>query len=353
MVKKLGNTGIILFTAIYLIAYFAPQVNPTTSWPIALLGLAFPYLFLAGILFIIILVSSQLKAKWILLIALVPGFFKINEFYRFKSDPTPALTENQITVLTYNVRSFNRYKWIDDDGVFEDILRLVKVENPDVVFFQEFYASSEEQLKTIIQRINEVCNLPYYNSFDKSGGGKANGLYTFSKYPLQLSRQQRFSKNGVNGILESKLNWNNKPITLLNFHLASYQLSELNKQSQSKEEQFKGAFYKIRNGLKTRSTQVSQLITELKGDLDRTYIICGGDLNDTPHSYAYQQITDILYDSYTEAGSGEGKTYVGQLPGFRIDYLFHNEKLEALRYHTIREIKSDHYPVVVRFGVQQ
>ncbi|MGB0166110.1 MAG: endonuclease/exonuclease/phosphatase family protein [Luteibaculum sp.] len=348
MSKLLSYTVVGAFLLLYALSYFAPYLNPSSFWYFAFLGLAFPYLFIAGIVLFVFLFIGSNKLKWILLIALVPGFFKMDLFFRLSGGKNFADDDIQVKVFSYNVRSFNRYKWIEDEHVFSDILRIIKIHNPDILLLQEFYASDVAKRDSLCKLISETCDLPYYNGFGPLKSKKVHGLFTFSRFPIDHSIEVRFVDQGVNGFLDSKILYPGKPFRVINFHLASYQLNPA-ESANSNEEEIKSAFYKLKNGMIRRGDQVRQLKQHIT-ESQLLPLICGGDLNDTPHSYAYNTISEFLADSYTEAGSGEGKTYVGKLPGFRIDYLFHSESFQAKSYYSVREEKSDHYPIVAEFA---
>lgn len=79
--------------------------------------------------------------------------------------------------------------------------------------------------------------------------------------------------------------------------------------------------------------------------------LVAGDFNDTPASYIYQQMRQILQDCYTDRGKGFCTTYHGFFPDFRIDYVLHNERLKTLSYHRERCNISDHYPLIVELEI--
>jgi endonuclease/exonuclease/phosphatase (EEP) superfamily protein YafD len=60
-----------------------------------------------------------------------------------------------------------------------------------------------------------------------------------------------------------------------------------------------------------------------------------------------------LEDSFIECGSGVGNTYNGAFPSFRIDYMMHSDKIEALDYRTLKADLSDHFPLVVGFRLKK
>ena len=73
-------------------------------------------------------------------------------------------------------------------------------------------------------------------------------------------------------------------------------------------------------------------------------IICG-DFNDTPMSYTYYSLAKKHKDTFREAGSGFGASFVPLWPLLRIDYILFPQEYECIK-HTTHKIKySDHYPI--------
>jgi len=73
-------------------------------------------------------------------------------------------------------------------------------------------------------------------------------------------------------------------------------------------------------------------------------IVCG-DFNDTPVSFSYHTLADGLTDAFVNSGQGIGRTYIGKLPSFRIDYIFHGDRFESYNFKTLDYRMSDHLPV--------
>ena len=76
-------------------------------------------------------------------------------------------------------------------------------------------------------------------------------------------------------------------------------------------------------------------------------IICMGDFNDSPLSYAHHTIDKELTDCYVASGNGPGISY--HLSGFyvRIDNIFCSDDWEPYGCTVDRSIKaSDHYPIM-------
>ena len=75
------------------------------------------------------------------------------------------------------------------------------------------------------------------------------------------------------------------------------------------------------NKLKGAFQRRAEQVEKIKESIERSpyKIVLSGDMNDTPTSFAYHELSDSLTDSFIEAGRGIGQTYIGKFPSFRID----------------------------------
>ena len=89
-------------------------------------------------------------------------------------------------------------------------------------------------------------------------------------------------------------------------------------------------------------------IGELKSFIENSPypIILAGDFNDTPSSFAYQQMNEILDDTFIKRGKGIGPTYNGTIPLLRIDYIFIDKKFSCTNYQKNNNPNSDHFPII-------
>ena len=78
-------------------------------------------------------------------------------------------------------------------------------------------------------------------------------------------------------------------------------------------------FKRLKLGFQKRQEQIGVLIPQINKSPHKT-IICS-DINDTPLSYAYHQFDKHFTDAFTKSGNGIGGTYIGNIPGLRIDYI--------------------------------
>jgi hypothetical protein len=98
----------------------------------------------------------------------------------------------------------------------------------------------------------------------------------------------------------------------------------------------------MKKGFIKRAEQ-AEIIAKHISECEYKVIVCG-DFNDVPTSFAYQTISKGLEDSFSQAGTGLGSTYV-RVPFFRIDNILFSEGFEALE-HTVHPYElSDHFAV--------
>jgi endonuclease/exonuclease/phosphatase family metal-dependent hydrolase len=113
---------------------------------------------------------------------------------------------------------------------------------------------------------------------------------------------------------------------------------------------FSTIYHRLSNAFVKRSVQSKIVLSHIEKS-PYPVIVCG-DFNDSPISYCYQSFSDQLIDSFKEAGNGIGSSYAGTMPSYRIDYVFHSEEFKAIRYNTLKEKLSDHYPVTVELIIK-
>ena len=91
-----------VFAIALLLAYFAPYISPDSSlWFIAVFGLAYPFIFIANILFII---YWSIRTKIYLLLSLfliLIGFGNIGKYYQ-QSSKNKDIDPQSYKLLSYN-----------------------------------------------------------------------------------------------------------------------------------------------------------------------------------------------------------------------------------------------------------
>ncbi len=108
-----------------------------------------------------------------------------------------------------------------------------------------------------------------------------------------------------------------------------------------------------------RNAQIVRLL-ELVQD-DPYPVIVAGDFNMSEHSLIYDDIAEVLTDSWRIAGTGFGTTWavmeVIRLPSFippllRLDYVWHTDEFRTVSATLGEAIGSDHLPLVVELEIR-
>ncbi len=347
----LYKTGVFLnyiFAGLLLLSYISVHISPDKVHYFALFGLFFPFLVIANFLFLLFRIYKKKSHFFISLIALLLGINHIRDFYAFNNKEIISNSENNLKIMTYNVRMFDLYEWNENKNAGDNIIDIIKKENADIICLQEFFSNRKNKRKQEIKKIQEIKD--YIISSRK--GRTLFGNAIFSKFPIinhgYVNDGSENNKNIFADIKKGK-----DTIRIYNIHLASIHLNRddykfmNNVNLNNKDENIEGVKdigEKLLSAYKIRSHEVDAISLDIENSPYKT-IVCG-DFNDTPISYTYRKLKEGLKDGFIEAGFGIGNTYVGNIPFFRIDYIFHSPNLQCIKYKRIKESFSDHYPIL-------
>jgi len=150
-VRKLAGK-IILYLNFFLafcllLSYAAPLINPAKILLPAFFGLAYPYLLFINLVFLTYWIIRMRKELLISLVVILLGWFHLTNFIplRLQKSPEPNELSSRpaIKVLSYNVRTFDKYNWTRNSLTKEGIFETIRDANPSIVCFQEFYTSNK------------------------------------------------------------------------------------------------------------------------------------------------------------------------------------------------------------------
>ncbi len=349
-----------------ILSFLAAWISPEILWWLALFGLGFEILFVINILFVIYWMAVRNKRFILSLVLFIIGIGRIFGILQvnFSSQKEDVLKEKgYIKVMSFNVRLFDLYNWFHNTETRQHIFEFLKKESPDIICFQEFYTSdgkdpsfrNEDTLRYYLQA--EFAQLEYTVNLHNTDHW---GIATFSKFPIIKKESNHFAKRGGNIFITSDIKIGKDTIRVINTHLESihfgwsdYKFIQNLNNDEVDQDELKGSLNilrRLRRAFIKRATQVDVLHDSIA--VSPYPIIVCGDFNDTPSSYTYAILADDLIDAFRESGIGSGKTYSGPFPSFRIDYIFHDKRMSAAAYMTIKEKLSDHYPVscMVKIG---
>jgi endonuclease/exonuclease/phosphatase family metal-dependent hydrolase len=347
----------VMFGLALLISYLSPITDPRTFWPVAFFGLAYPPLLLVNLI---------LSAYWLLRRSkyiLVPflciivgwGVLRDNFGFRFSDDVKKSeLPSKLLKVMTYNAHNFKPYGEKNDPTTKQLMLQLIKDEKPDVIGIQEFYTHPRGQyaIKDSMKKVMQSGQF-YFEPFNFDNGSEAMGMAIFSRLPIinkgtiMLSTESR-SSNQCSYVDVKKAN---QTVRFYSIHLQSIRfdptdydyLTKVSKQGEADLSSSKRIGAKLKRAFIKRSEQVTKIKVHA-AQCPFPYVI-SGDFNDTPSSYAVNEMTKGLKNAFREKGSGFARTYNGSFPNYQIDYIMASPGLEVASYDIIQKKLSDHYPV--------
>jgi endonuclease/exonuclease/phosphatase family metal-dependent hydrolase len=338
-----------------LISYLASYSDPASLWITSFFGLAYPAILIINVLFIVYWLIRWPRFALISAIAILAGWSVILNYIGFRENTAimvPKSSESFIRIMTYNVHNFKQFGDKNDQFTKDQILNVIRNEQPDVICFQEFFSRKKGEYN-FRKYIQEILNTEhYYFKPSTDNGYEAIGMAIFSKFPIVKQGSIQFAK---------KMNWNeaiwadlkkgDKTFRVYNVHFQSisfqpedYQyLQKVRKEIETDVESSKKIGGRLKRAFIKRANQVKMV----KSHTDSCTIpyIVAGDFNDTPISYTVQTISKGMNNGFREKGSGFGVTYNGAFPNFQIDYIFTSPEFSVKNYLIIDKKLSDHFPV--------
>ncbi|WP_246277515.1 endonuclease/exonuclease/phosphatase family protein [Winogradskyella ursingii] len=247
--------------------------------------------------------------------------------YKFKASKLVEDSGN-FTVMTYNVRLFNEYRWLPNKNVKEDIVDFIYNEQPDILCLQEYTRGKPVRLKGYNR---------YNATYTKEVKG---GQCIYSKFPIVNSGSLEFP-NSTNNALFVDVVKNKDTIRVYNVHLQS---SGINTKIEAlKKESSEHLFKRISSTFKAQQNQAELLLKHMSATNYKTII--AGDFNNTAYSYVYKELRGDYKDAFEEAGNGFGRTYDFKFFPVRIDFILVDEAFEVNAFKTYEKRLSDHYPI--------
>ncbi|MBE0422686.1 MAG: endonuclease/exonuclease/phosphatase family protein [Lutibacter sp.] len=319
-----------LFATLLLLSYLNYYISPVTISFFALISLIIPVLIVVNIIFAIYWLIRLKKQIFLSVFVLAIGYQYLTVFYNFSEKE--AVATDDVKIMSYNVRMFNLYKWIDEKNVDEKIYDFINSKEPDILCIQEFHPSLKKGL-----------DYPY-EYIKISNENNHFGHAILSKFKIINSGSLNFSNSGNNAIFADIIK-NRDTIRVYNIHLESLNLSPKEDYfTQENSEKFKR---RVEKAFKIQTNQVSLIMAHQEKTTHKS-IICG-DFNNTAFSYVYHQLRKGKNDAFEVAGKGFGQSYDHKLP-VRIDYILVDKRIEVNNFKTYDVKFSDHYPIMARLN---
>lgn len=317
-----------------LFSYILPFFEPKKFAFLSVLSLTVPFLIILNILFVVYWLFTIKKQLLLSLIILLIGYSYLTSFYKFTASKNVDESDD-ISIMNYNVRLFNVFNWIPEEGIDQKIVDFIQDKQPDILSIQEY-------------RRDKDINFAGYHKFEKISGDKVkNGQAILSKFPIVNSGSIEFPDSFNNAIFIDVVKGKDT-IRVYNVHLQSMKI-DANGGALTKETS-ENLFRQV-----SKTFAMQQFQTELfllhKRECRYKMIICG-DLNNTAYSYVYKEIKGELQDAFVEAGNGFGRTFKFKFFPVRIDFILIDDAFEINSFKTFDVLLSDHYPIMSRVKVK-
>lgn len=324
-----------LIAMMLVLAYLLPYASPKNFALLSVISLAVPLLILLNILFVIYWLLKVKKQLILSLFVLIIGYAYVGSLYKFSSSKHVESDRN-ISIMSYNVRLFNVYNWIEEQNVGKQISKFISEEDPDVICFQEYHPSEDVTL---------IDNYEY--KFENlSGSRMRHGQAIWSKFPILNSGSIEFEGSANNAIYADIVK-NSDTIRVYNVHLQS---SGINSDVEElKKEESEKLLKRVASTFKMQQAQAEKVVAHLS-DAPYKVVVCG-DFNNTAYSYVYKLIKGDLVDTFERAGNGFGRTFDFKYFPVRIDFILANKDFDINHFKTFDLKLSDHFPILSKVAL--
>lgn len=320
-------------------AWLPPQEHPRAS----LLGFVFPFLLVANVALLVgwLLVRRRYAcvpaAALLLTLPTVRAVCPLNW-------PRKA-PKGSLELMTFNVFNLSNPDKLPKCQL--PIVQFIVGSGADIVCCQEAGGMDDKSVDSLLATV-----YPYRDLHASSAMG--DHMLCLSKYPI-LDVDTVVVAENRGPSLAYRIQVGRDTLLLVNNHLESYKLASTDK-AEYKEMLTEPSDTAVRKGLRTllpkimeanrnRGPQAERVAQYIEAS-ESEYIVCVGDMNDTPMSYVHHRLTRHLNDAYTRTANGMGWTYHHSGMYYRIDHILVSPSVKAYGAYVDRSQKdSDHYPL--------
>lgn len=323
-----------VLATLLLLSYVLPFVPPKNFALLSVLSLGVPLLIIINALFFLYWLLRVKKQMLLSLSVLVMGYVLFGSLYKFSS-ASKSITPD-LTVMSYNVRLFNLYNWTKDDGTTQKITQVIKDNAPDVLAIQD-YRKDEKVDLSLFKYKHEVLR----------GKAKSSGQAIFSQYPIVNSGSLEFPKT-INNAIFADIEVDEDTVRIYSVHLQSHKIdADIEK---LKNENSERLLKRMANTFEKQQFQTELFLMHKKQCPYKMIVM--GDFNNSAFSYVYKEIKGNLKDAFKVAGNGFGRTYDFKFFPLRIDFILTDPTFKILRFKTLDNKLSDHYPILAKLKLE-
>jgi endonuclease/exonuclease/phosphatase family metal-dependent hydrolase len=344
-------TGASAFTALLMVAVgYSDRLSPEAYPLLACAGLIFPFLILANLLSLVVLVIIKWKLAWIPLLGFALAYVPIRTYLPINF--SKQIPEDCLTVVSYNVCGYGgNYKY---DHAADTVAGYLRQVNADIVCLQEDMGGKGGNGFEIMKKL-----YPYNDTVHVSGANPlVNAVGIHTRFPI-VGKERIEYKSVANGSVAYYLQIEDDTIIVINNHLESTHLSKDERQrykevlmgemeSELAKEEMHMIAGKLGVNMAIRAPQAEAVHRFIESHSQYPIIVCG-DFNDTPISYARQTIAQGMTDCFVSTGCGLGLSYNQKGFNLRIDHMMCSRHFKPYGCDIDNKMDaSDHYPMICR-----
>ena len=327
-----------MLALLLLLSYGLSYVPPKSYALISTLSLSVPLLIVLNILFTVYWLIKLKKQVLLSLLVLVVGYNHVLSFYKFSSESTPK-SEDTFTIMSYNVRLFNVYNWIDDKTIPTKIQKFISEESPNILCFQEYDSSTDLDFKAY----------RYKHQTNPAKNNKSE-LAILSTYKILNSGFINFP-NSANSAIFADVLIKSDTTRVYNVHLQSSGIdANVDVESLDKEQSNK-LLKRLEITFKAQQSQ-AELVASHVAKSPYKVLMCG-DFNNTVYSYVYRILKEDLLDTFETSGTGFGSTFDFQYFPVRIDFILADQSFKIGTFKNYSVPYSDHFPIFTELTLQK
>ena len=321
-----------------LLSYGLAYVPPKTFSLISVLSLSVPLWIVLNIIFVVYWLIKLKKQLILSLVILLLGYNHVLTFYKLSSEPS-IKTEDTFTVMSYNVRLFNLYDWIDDKSIPSKIQDFIAKESPNIVCFQEYDSS-----------INlDFQSYPYKHQTNTSTSKKSE-LTILSTYKILHSGFIDFP-NSANSAIYADVLIKSDTLRVYNVHLQSSGIdANMNVETLDSEQSNK---LLKRLGITFKAQQYQAELVAAHISKSPYKVLMCGDFNNTVYSYVYRILKGDLMDTFEASGTGFGSTFDFKYFPVRIDFILADKSYTTGTFQNYTVPYSDHFPILTELTLHK
>jgi len=341
------------FVLLLLTSLLSSRISPEWSIVPALLGLAYPFIALINLTFVLIWLILFRLYFLISLCTLILGYGQFLRHFQVRLPEASTAETKALSVMTFNVRMFDFFDWKGDQQNKQEMLEKIEAAAPDILCLQEFYNNHQnpDNLRKEVRAKGGFSE--DHIAYQTERREHAYGIATFTRLPVLHKEEIILPAPSPPALLTDVL-YGQDTLRIFNMHLVSYYFAQddyfffQRLVSEQDTRDFKRAtrnlLSKLKKGFIIRARQAHTLRKYI--DASPYPVLICGDFNDTPASYAYRVLSRGMKDAFMESGQGMGRTYKGTFPSYRIDFVLYSPDFKASNFTTQGSAGSDHKSIL-------